>query len=266
MRLFRVLRRAARAFSAAGSGVLAQAIAYNALFATFPLALVSAAILGYLSGTQQGEQQALAALGQVTPIAERILQHEVRHVVQYRGISGALGLLILIWSGKNVFLTITYALDRALGVPKGGPIVRDALVAALMIPLLGALLLAAAVLPIALNAVARLGGLANLALVDQVAAYLSSMLMFFCMAAALYRWLPNARLDFRTILPGAVFCAIAWAILQVGFGIYTAHANFTRVYGAIAGIMVLLLWFYCLAAILLFGAQFFIAWSREARP
>lgn len=261
MRLFRVLRLASGAFSATGSGVLAQAIAYNALFAIFPLALLLAAILGFLSGTAAGQEQTLAVLGPVAPVAQRILEREIHHVVQYRGISGALGLVILIWSAKNVFLTITYALDRALGAPKDGPIVRNALVATLMIPLLGALLLASAVLPIALSAIGHLGGLADLAQLNQVAAYLSSMLMFFCMAAALYRWLPNAALTFGHVLPGAVFCAVAWTILQVGFGIYTVHADFTRIYGAIAGIMVLLLWFYCLAAILLFGAHFFIAWS-----
>ncbi len=263
MRLFQVLRLAAGAFSATGSGVLAQAIAYNALFAIVPLALLLAAVLGYLSGTAAGQEQTLAVLGLVAPVAHRILEHEISHVVQYRGISGALGLVILIWSAKNVFLTITFALDRALGAPKDGPVVRNALVATLMIPLLGVLLVASAVLPIALSEVGRLGGLGNLAWLNQLAAYISSILMFFCMSAALYRWLPNAALTFRDVLPGAVVCAAAWTILQIGFGIYTAHADFTRVYGAIAGIMVLLLWFYCLAAILLFGAHFFIAWSNR---
>ena len=265
MRLFRVLRVAAGAFSATGSGVLAQAIAYNALFAIFPLALLLAAILGYLSGTAAGQEQTLAVLGPVAPAAQRLLEHEIYHMVQYRGISGALGLVILIWSAKNVFLTITYALDRALGAPSDGPIVRNALVATLMIPLLGALLLASAVLPIALSDIVHWGGLADVARLNQIAAYISSMLMFFCMAAALYRWLPNAALRFGDVLPGATFCAVAWTVLQVGFGIYTVHADFTRIYGAIAGIMVLLLWFYCLAAILLFGAHFFIAWSPLTR-
>ncbi|HVA38218.1 MAG TPA: YihY/virulence factor BrkB family protein [Candidatus Dormibacteraeota bacterium] len=265
MRLFRALRLAARAFSATGSGVLAQAIAYNALFAIFPLVLLLAAILGYLGGTDAGARQTLAVLGPVTPVARRVLERDLHHVVQYRGISGAVGLLILMWSAKNVFVTMAYALDRALDTPKEGPIVRNTLVAALMIPLLGALLLASAVLPVGLTSVARLGGLADAALVDQLAAYVSSVLLFFFMAAALYRWLPNAPLNLRTVLPGAFFCAVAWTVLQVGFGIYSAHADFTRVYGAIAGIMVLLLWFYCLAAILLFGAHFFIAWSGTPR-
>jgi len=262
VRLLRVLRLAARAFSASGNGVLAQAIAYNAVFATFPLVLLLAAILGYLSGSAAGQEQTLNMVAPLVPIARRVLERELHHVVQYRGVSGIVGLLILIWSAKNVFLTITYALDRALGAPSEGPIVRNALVATLMIPLLGALLIAAAVLPLAFTAAARLGGFADLPLVGQTAGYLSSMLMFFCMAAALYRWLPNAALNFRTVLPGAIFCAVAWMLLQVGFGIYSAHANITRVYGAIAGIIVLLLWYYLLAAILLFGAQFFIAWSR----
>ncbi|TAM58932.1 YihY/virulence factor BrkB family protein [bacterium] len=263
MRLFRVLRLAAGAFSSTGSGVLAQAIAYNALFAIFPLVLLLAAILGYLSGTAAGEAQTLAVLGPIAPMARRVLEHEIHHVVQYRGISGAVGLAILIWSAKNVFLTITYALDRALSAPTDGPIVRNALAATLMIPLLGALLLASAVLPIGLGAIGRLGGFHDLAGLNQVGVYVSSILMFFCMAAALYRWLPNATLTFAQVLPGAVFCAVAWTVLQVGFGIYTVHADFTRIYGAIAGIMVLLLWFYCLAAILLFGAHFFIAWSNR---
>ena len=54
--------------------------------------------------------------------------------------------------------------------------------------------------------------------------------------------------------------AIAWPIVQFGFEQYSLHVDFTHVYGALSAPLVLLLWFYCMASIFLFGAQFSVAW------
>jgi membrane protein len=56
---------------------------------------------------------------------------------------------------------------------------------------------------------------------------------------------PDVRQEWRWTLPGALFGTILWLLTSLGFKIYVARfANYTETYGAIGGVIVLLLWFY----------------------
>ncbi|MBV9264061.1 MAG: YihY/virulence factor BrkB family protein, partial [Candidatus Eremiobacteraeota bacterium] len=61
-------------------------------------------------------------------------------------------------------------------------------------------------------------------------------------------------------LRGATVVAIAWPVVQLAFAQYLTHVDFTRVYGALTAPLVLLLWFYCIGSIFLFGAEYSIEW------
>jgi membrane protein len=54
--------------------------------------------------------------------------------------------------------------------------------------------------------------------------------------------------------------AIAWPAVQYAFAAYLTHVDFTHIYGALSAPLVLLLWFYCIGSIFLFGAEYSIAW------
>jgi uncharacterized BrkB/YihY/UPF0761 family membrane protein len=48
---------------------------------------------------------------------------------------------------------------------------------------------------------------------------------------------------------------VAWEIAQIAFALYSTHVNFRLVYGALGAFALLLLWFYYMATIFLFGAE-----------
>ena len=54
--------------------------------------------------------------------------------------------------------------------------------------------------------------------------------------------------------------AVAWPAVQYAFAAYVTHVDFTHIYGALSAPLVLLLWFYCIGSIFLFGAEYSIAW------
>jgi membrane protein len=259
LRAIGIFRAAGARFSKDGCAILAQAIAFNALFAIFPLTILAIAGLAFVYGNVDGEQRAFALILQLAPELQDLLTENLRNVVTFRGLSGAISLVTLIWTGKNLFQALAYALDRALGVSGSRPMLPDILIALVMLPLLGILLLAATAAPIALSVVVHLGIFAGWAALPQIGTYAVSLVIVFAGSALLYRYLPSRPLAWRYVMPGAAFSALTFNLAQIAFAVYTTHTNFTHVYGAVAAIAVTLLWFYLVAALFLYGAELAVA-------
>lgn len=259
-RLIQVFRAAGQRFSHDGCAFLAQAIAYNAAFALFPLALLAIAVLAFLYGSHDGQARALGLVDDFAPEFHDLIAENLTSLVSFSGLSGAVGLLMLVWSGKNLFMALAYALNRALGVPADRPLVHNIVLSIVMLPVIGVILIVGTALPpllsIATNAIGISFALA------QVASYGISILLVFAVSALLYTFLPNRRLSWRFGLPGAAFTAIAFALGQLAFTLYAAHTNLLHVYGVISGVLALMLWFYLMGVIFLFGAQI----SAELSP
>jgi membrane protein len=259
-RLTHAFRAAGRAFSQHGCAFLAQAIAFNALFAIFPLTLLTFAGLAFVYGTDEGQAKAIALFATVAPGVQDTLTENLHQLVNLRSVSGAIGLVTLIWSGKNLFQALAFALDRALGVPTGRPLLNDILVSLVMLPVLGILLLVATALPIVISIAVQYGGFSRAAAFSQIAGYASGFLLIFTIAMLLYAYLPNRRVGIGFGVPGALFTATAWEAAQIAFGVYTTHVNFFHVYGALSAFAILLLWFYYMGIIFLFGAELSAHW------
>ncbi|HEV2091782.1 MAG TPA: YihY/virulence factor BrkB family protein, partial [Rubrobacter sp.] len=77
------------------------------------------------------------------------------------------------------------------------------------------------------------------------------------LAVALIYWLfPNVGQPFRFITPGAVIAVIVWILASLGFSFYVSNfSSYSATYGALASVIVLLLYFFISAAILLLGAE-----------
>jgi membrane protein len=79
-----------------------------------------------------------------------------------------------------------------------------------------------------------------------------------------YKIVPSERLTFREVWPGALFSAVGWQIVSLLFADYVSTVNYTRLYGQLAGIIVLVLWFY-LTAIVILLSGLLIAELRKNR-
>jgi membrane protein len=257
-----VFRVSAVKFSDDGSSYLAQAVAFNALFAAIPLSLVIVAMFGYIYGSDTGSVHALATIHRFAPQLDALVATSLPAIVQYRGISGLVGLGALIWSAKNVFGALTYGLDRSLGVP-GRSFLIETLIAVVLVPVAGIALIVATVVPVIVTYVVRFAGLAYLRVIPQIGSYAFSLGFIFVASALIYAYLPNRASRFAFGVPGALVAAIGYSVAQVGFGIYTAHANFQHLYGTLSAIFVVMLWIYFVALIFLFGAHVSAQWEEQ---
>ncbi|MBC5798895.1 MAG: YihY/virulence factor BrkB family protein [Candidatus Eremiobacteraeota bacterium] len=266
-RLVEIARCAGVRFSADGCAFLAQALAFNAIFAVFPMIILTIAVLAFIYGNAYGETRAIGLIGTLAPGVKEIVSDNLQHIIQFRGISGAIAFVALLWSGKNLFQGLAYALNRALNVPAGRPLVSDILVSLVILPILAVLFIVATAVPLVISlVVVKFGGFPHAAVLTQIAGYGTGVILIFAIALVLYDYLPNRKVKRGFGIPGAIVFTLAWELAQIAFAIYTTHANYTRVYGALAAFAILLIWFYYMATIFLFGAQISAQWLRQHSP
>ena len=258
-----VLRVAGLNFSADGASFLAQAVAFNAIFAAIPLSLVIVAMFGYIYGTDEGSARALDTIDRVAPQIYDLVSSNLPSVVHYRGISGLIGLAGLVWSAKNVFGAVSYGLDRSLGIPSRHFLI-EMIIAIVLVPIIGIVLIVATAVPLVITYIVRFAGFPYLRALPQIGSYVFSLGFVFVVATLVYTFLPNRRANWTFGIPGAVVTAIGYAIAQVAFAIYTAHTNFLQIYGTLSAIFAVMLWVYFICVIFLYGAHVSAQWERRA--
>ncbi len=266
-RLIRIFRSAALRFSAEGTPFLAQALAFNVLFAAIPLLLVGVALIAFVYGTDEGIARANQAIGLYAPQLQDLVANNLDAVVRYKGLTGIIGLLTLAWSGKNVFQGMAYALNRSLGVVRYRHFVWDVAVGLVLVPLVGVVLVVATALPVVITLIVQFARLESLRWAPQIASYGASLGLVFVIISLLYAYLPNRRpVNWRAVLVGAAVASLGYSIAQIAFAIYTTYAsNAFRVYGALSALFALLLWLDLIGIVFLFGAHVSAAWERETQ-
>ena len=264
-RLIRVFRAAGLRFSAEGSAFNAQAIAFTALFALVPLTLVAVAVASFAYGTAEGIAKAHAVIQLYVPQLQDLIANNLDAVVRYRTVSGTIGLLGLIWSGKNLFQALTYALNRSLGITRYRHIILDVAIALVLVPFAGVVLIVATALPVVITLIVQFAGLESLRWAPQIAVYAGSSILVFIVCALLYAYLPNRKPNWPAVIAGALVAAVGYTIAQIAFATYTALAAYGfAIYGALSALFVLLLWLDLIGVVFLFGAHVSAAWEKDA--
>jgi membrane protein len=94
-----------------------------------------------------------------------------------------------------------------------------------------------------------------------------AVLLIMLAVALIYYLFPNYSQPFRFITPGAVVAVLVWIVASLAFSWYVSNfASYSATYGAVASVIVLLLYFFISAAILLFGAEINAETYREVAP
>jgi membrane protein len=79
----------------------------------------------------------------------------------------------------------------------------------------------------------------------------------------LFKWFPDTAITWRDVVPGAIATALAFNIGKLAIGWYIGTQGLESAYGAAASIVVLLVWVYHVAQIVLFGAELTHAYAAE---
>ena len=94
----------------------------------------------------------------------------------------------------------------------------------------------------------------------------ATTLLFIVVVGLVYYFVPNTKVRFRDVWPGAVAAGLLWKAALEGFSRYVGDmTRFTRINGSIAVVVVFLVWVYVQAAILLYGVEITAEYARQRR-
>src|SRR5918995_2524238 len=88
-----------------------------------------------------------------------------------------------------------------------------------------------------------------------VASYVATLLLIGCVALIFY-FIPNTKVRFRDVWPGAILVGVLWRVAMWLFSWYAADlATWNVIHGSIAAVVVFMLWIYVSAVILIYGVE-----------
>jgi membrane protein len=237
----------------------ATIIAFNIIYALFPLALSLAAIGGYIYRGGAARAELLHAVSAAFPAeVAREMTDVINTAGSHSGLLGFIGFLWFFWAGSNLFAAVETTFARIFGVPPRG-IVNQRLVAFLMILAFSALLVlsvAAANLTLLLGKHPGPGTAASWT-AWQILGLLGGWVVATLMLLVLYLVVPNVRLPFRAVWPGAVVAGTAFQLITLVFPLYLRYfgAGINRFGDAFGLTFLLMTWSYLVGFILLAGAE-----------
>jgi membrane protein len=244
----------------------AAELAYRFLFAMFPFFLFFAALSGFMTGwlnISDPTDRLISELERALPSdAASLLDTQLRGVLE-GGHGGLLsiGAIAALWAASSATKSVMKWMNRVYNVKEGRPFVRKQLVG-LGLTLLGAagFLVAVPVLvvgQVAGHEIAEALGLSGVWAPIVAWARIPVVLVLLMAAMAVVYWLtPNANVPFKWITPGAVMFAFLWLAATIGFAVYVGNfGNYQATYGAIGGVVILMIWLYITAFVLLLGGK-----------
>jgi membrane protein len=241
------------------------AIAFYTVTSIGPVLLIVVAIAGLAFGQDAARGTIVNQLsGLMGQQSAELLQNAIRSASgKSSGIwASALGAITLLVTASGVFGEMQSALNAIWKAePKGTTVSRlvRARAASLgLVAALGFLLLVSLVISAGLSA---LSGYVNAYLpfghfILQMLNFLISLALISVLFAAIYKVLPDKKLEWRDVLVGAAATAFLFSIGKFLIGLYIGSSAVASSYGAAGALIVVLLWIYYSAQIFLLGAEF----------
>ncbi|WP_433395594.1 YihY/virulence factor BrkB family protein [Streptomyces sp. CA-146814] len=243
----------------------AAALTYYGVLALFPALLVLVSLLG-IAG-ESATKEVLENLQKLAPGSARdIISDAVEQLQGNAGVGSFMaivGLAVAVWSASGYVAGFIRTSNAVYDMPEGRPVwkilpLRLALTVTLMV-----LACASALIVVFSGGIARQAG-AALGIGDtpltiwSIAKWPVLVLLVVVMIALLYWAAPNAKgRGFRWVTPGSFLALVIWLAASAGFAFYVANfASYNKTYGALAGVVVFLVWLWITNLAILLGLEF----------
>jgi len=260
-----ILKRSVKQFKHDDITDRAAALTYFGVLALFPGMLVLVSVLGMLG--KSTTHKVLDNLGQVAPGGVKSFLTTVIQQVQGKsgaaGLAAIIGLLLALWSASGYVAAFMRASNAIYDVDEGRPIWKTAPVRLLTTLALALMLVVSLVLVVVTGPIASQVGQAfgigdTAVLIWDIAKWPVLLVIVSVMFSLLYKASPNVKQPrFRWVTPGGVIAVIVWIIASALFAVYVAFSgSYNKTYGALATVIIFLVWLWITNMVILLGAQF----------
>ncbi|MFA7430083.1 MAG: YihY/virulence factor BrkB family protein [Rhodospirillaceae bacterium] len=267
-----VLLRVKDEFTKDNISIVAGGVAFFSLLALFPAIAALVGIYGMVASPQDVQTQIQSMSDMMPPEAQEVLVMQMSSVAESSsgamGFGAALALVFALWSASRGVSTIITALNIAYNETEERGFFKLALLN-LALTIGGIIMVIVALFLVA--AVPAILGVLDLGGVWQWAISLSRWPILFLfmlgVLAVLYRVGPDRRApQWRWASPGAVIGTLLWILGSIAFSFYVSRfGSYNETYGTIAGVVILMMWLYLSAVIVLLGAEINSELERQTR-
>jgi membrane protein len=249
---------------------LGAQMAYYLILSFFPFLIFLMALIGH---SPVSSQQVLRGLLGILPEqAYNLVNDTVVEIVDRKtgGLAPISGILAL-WFASNGIGSIITGLNKAYDEKEKRPFWMVKLISIIFTLLLSIVIIFSFILLI-------FGGVIKKQILDgmeldpfyqnlwNTGRYIFISSAVFLVFIILYRFIPSRRMRLTEVVPGAVFATLGWLLTSLGFAYYVDNfSNYSRFYGSIGGVVILLIWLYYSAVIILLGGELNAALAYEKK-
>jgi membrane protein len=250
---------------------LGASLSYYAVFSIFPLLLLCVTTFGFLIGRKADVRERLleyvtdSSAPELRPLLSETLTSMQTHTTA-RGVGVLVGVVTLLFGASAAFaeLEATLNLIWRVRTPETRSIWQSVTAYARSRALAFLVVLCTALgLLVSLSVTAAMSALASTAskVVESrplwlLAEGVGSLGLLTLLFSAIYRMVPRTAIAWSDVFGGALLAATLFTVLKRLLGWYLGHVGSYAAYGAVGGMLGLLLWVYVASLILFFGAEF----------
>jgi membrane protein len=244
----------------------AAALTYYGLLSLFPALIAMVSLIGIFGDPQTTTGKLTEIITEIGPESSaETFKGPIESIVENQTAAGfafIFGLGLALWSASGYVGAFIRASNVIYETPERRPFwkLRPLQIVVTLAMILMMVLLAVGLVltgPV-VEAVANPIGLSSTAVdVWNVAKWPAMAAIFILMVDLLYYASPSAKLrGFVWLTPGALAAIVVWALASAAFAFYVAHfGSYDKTYGTLAGLVILLLWFWITNLAILFGHE-----------
>ena len=253
----------------ADASQMAAGVSFYAVLSIFPLILALMVIIGWVVGSQGRQDELVEFIVGYLPGSEQFVRESVEGVRRLRAAVGVVAVMGLVWSASAVFGSITKVVNRAWDISENPPFYKNKPKQLVMALGVGFLFVASVALSsfVQWASTIEIGGQTMTDILGgqivAVALRFPALIISFSIFMAIYKFLPNTKTYWRFVWVGALLAAVLFEGSKGLFLWYLENfARFDQLYGNLASVVVLMVWTYISAIILIAGAEFSSEYER----
>ncbi|MEG9326782.1 membrane protein [Salinimicrobium catena] len=250
-------------------------IAYYALFSLPSLMIIVVTVAGYFFGRKAVQGRITTEIGDfIGTESAAAIENMIANAALNESSTLAVifGLAFLIFGATGVFFQLKAAMNNIWNVTAKKNTVKRIIINRIislgMVFVLGLLLLISLLINTVIKALSDY--LASIApiittFMINVLNFLISFLIITSLFAAIFKWLPDVKLRWKTTYLGAMLTTVLFLIAEYVIGFYFGQSNPGSVYGGASSVVLILLWVYYTCMIVFFGAEFTVQYALHRR-
>lgn len=239
---------------------LGAQLAYYLILSFFPFIIFLMTLIGFSS---LNSIEVLEGLKAILPVdVFKLVETTIVELIhtQSTGLLGA-SVALTIWSASSGFRAVIKGVNKAYNIKESRSFIKRVVIAifftfmlALIIMLTLAMLVFGDVIGKYMLGIFPFDRL--ISIIWDIGRYLLVIFSMIWIFACIYRYTPSQKIRWREVYAGAIFSTIGWIAVSVGFSYYINNiANYSRLYGSLGAVIVLMTWLYISSMILILGAE-----------